>query len=216
MNDLQCIIFDLDGTLTQTNRLIYDSFNFIAEKYRGKIFSDTEINAMFGPPEEGALLGVVERDRLESAMDEYLSFYRANHSSLAHLHPGIEELLKYIKDRGKKIALFTGKGIHTTTITLEEFQLHQYFDFIVTGNDIVEHKPSSEGIRKIMKHFSLRREEVLMVGDAVVDIKAARAAGVRVAAVVWDSYAKEQVLAMNADFVFHSVDEFSRWLKGFL
>ena len=45
-------IFDIDGTLTSTNQLIYDSFNFIAHKYLNRTFSDEEIIAMFGPTED--------------------------------------------------------------------------------------------------------------------------------------------------------------------
>ncbi|HEY6950888.1 MAG TPA: HAD-IA family hydrolase, partial [Bacteroidota bacterium] len=84
---------------------------------------------------------------------------------------------------------------------------------IVTGNDVVNHKPSSEGIRKIMKHFSLKPDETLMIGDGVSDIKAAREAGVKVGVVLWDSYAGEKVHAMEKDFSFHTVAELHKWLK---
>lgn len=203
----------MDGTLTQTSHLIYDSFNHIAQKYEGKTYSIPEITAMFGPPEEGALLGIVRQDQIDEAMKEYLSFYRAHHNRLARLFPGIEEILKFTKEQGRKLALFTGKGIHTTTITLQEFFIDKYFDYIVTGNDVVNHKPSSEGLHKIMEHFSLQPNNVLMVGDSVVDVEAAHDAGVEVAAVVWDSYAKQKVLQMKTDYVFYNVAEFHNWLK---
>jgi phosphoglycolate phosphatase-like HAD superfamily hydrolase len=78
---------------------------------------------------------------------------------------------------------------------------------------VVNHKPSSEGIRKVLSAFGLEPSEALMVGDAVNDIKAAQEAGVQVAAVVWDSYGKEEVLKMKTDFVFHSVREFGEWVR---
>jgi phosphoglycolate phosphatase-like HAD superfamily hydrolase len=53
-----------------------------------------------------------------------------------------------------------------------------------------------------------------MVGDSLGDVKASRAAGVKVAAVVWDSYDKERVLQANADFVFHTVNEMFEWFKS--
>ncbi|MGB2869483.1 MAG: HAD-IA family hydrolase [Bacteroidota bacterium] len=213
MTELKCVIFDMDGTLTQTNELIYDSFNYIAEKYAGKRFSVKEITAMFGPPEEGALLSIVRPEQIEGVMKDYLAYYRANHGRLARLYPGIEEILQMVKGARRNLALFTGKGTHTTRITLEEFRIKQYFDYVVTGNDVSEHKPSAEGIRKILSHFSLRPEEVLMVGDAVSDVKASHEAGVKIAAVLWDSYAKEKVLQMRTDYVFYNVAEFHQWLK---
>ncbi|MFH0989326.1 MAG: HAD-IA family hydrolase [bacterium] len=214
MKNLKCLIFDMDGTLTQTNQLIFDSFNYIAGKYTGRTFSQSEIAAMFGPPEEGALLSIVSQKDIEAVMADYLSFYRSNHQRLARLYPGVKEILAYMKERGKILALFTGKGIHTTRITLEESGISEYFDLIVTGNDVVNHKPSAEGIYKVLSHFQLHPDEALMVGDSVSDIKASREAGVKVAAVVWDSYGKENVLAMKTDFLFHNVDEFFSFLKG--
>jgi HAD superfamily hydrolase (TIGR01509 family) len=203
----------MDGTLTQTNQLIYNSFNHIAQKYADRTYTIPEINAMFGPPEEEALLAIVRPEQMNEVMKDYLGFYRTHHNRLARLFPCIDEILRYTKQSGKILALFTGKGTHTTRITLQEFGLEEYFDYVVTGNDVVKHKPSAEGLQKIMNHFALQPNEVLMVGDAVSDVKAAHEAGVKIAAVVWDSYAKEKVLQMETDFVFHNVVEFHNWLK---
>jgi pyrophosphatase PpaX len=213
MTPLKCVIFDMDGTLTQTHRLIFDAFNFIAMKYQGKKYLEAEITAMFGPPEEGALLRVVPPESIDRVMKEYLEYYDTHHDELAQLYPGIPDVLQYLRERGIRLALFTGKGIHTTTITLKKFALEQFFDMVVTGNDVVNHKPSSEGIRKIMDRFGLQPDEVLMVGDSVGDIKASHEAGVKVAAVLWYSFAEEKVLQMNTDYVFHNVTEFLAWLR---
>lgn len=210
---LRCVIFDMDGTLTQTNQLIFDSFNFIAERYAGRRFSELEITAMFGPPEEGALLRIVGPERLEPAMEDYLVFYRSNHARLARLYPGIRELLQYLRERSCFLGLFTGKGTKTTNITLEEFHLTPYFDCVVTGNDVVNHKPSAEGIHRILRAANVPAAEALMVGDSVSDIKASREAGVEIAAVVWDSYGKQKVLDAGSDHLFHDVQEFSTWLR---
>lgn len=204
----------MDGTLTQTNQLIFDSFNYIAQKYAGRTYSIPEITAMFGPPEEEALLAIVRPEQIDSVMKDYLSFYRTNHNQLARIYPGMENILRSIKERKKKLALFTGKGSPTATITLQEFSIEKYFEYVVTGNDVVKRKPSSEGLFKIMKHFALQPEEILMVGDSVDDVKAAHEAGVKIAAVVWDSYSKEKVLQMKTDLVFNDTKEFQDWLNA--
>lgn len=203
----------MDGTLTQTNQLIYDSFNYIAQKYAGKTYTILEIHAMFGPPEEEALLQIVRPDQMVEAMKDYLVFYRTHHNQLACLYPGIDEILRYTKECGKTLALFTGKGTPTARITLQEFHIEKYFDYVVTGNDVVNRKPSSEGLQKIMKHFVLQPHEILMVGDAVADVQAAHGAGVKIAAVVWDSYAKDIVMQMETDYIFHNVRELHDWLE---
>jgi pyrophosphatase PpaX len=211
---LRCVIFDVDGTLTATSQLIFDSFNHIAEIYKQRRYSKEEIIKMFGPPEEGALLSIVAETEIDEAMTRYLEFYRDHHAELARLHPGMKEVLEFVKQRGCKLAIFTGKGLHTTRISLEELGISHYFDYIVTGNDVVNHKPSPEGLIKILEHFSLKPEEAVMIGDAVSDIKAAREAGMKVGVVLWDSYAGDKARSMQTDFAFQTVNELYEWIKS--
>ncbi len=211
---VSCVIFDMDGTLTKTNELIFESFNYVAEKYAGKRLSPGEIIALFGPPEEGGLCRVVGPDAVDKAMDDLCSYYQTNHSRLASLHAGIEDLLRFLKGRGMKLAIFTGKGKRTATITLEALKIAGYFDLVVSGSDVVNHKPHHEGITRVIERFSLRPDDVLMVGDSVGDVKASRGAGVKVAAVLWDSYDRDRVLNAGADYVFHDVTEMHRWFES--
>lgn len=209
----KCIIFDVDGTLAATGRLIFESFNYIADRYRHRRYSDEEIIKMFGPPEEGALLSIVGKDQIDEVMVEYLAYYRKRHGETASLHTGMKEILDFIKSRGCKLAIFTGKGTRTTEITLQELGIDQFFDYIVTGNDVVNHKPSSEGLIKILEHFSLTPDEALMIGDGVSDITSAHAAGMKVGAVLWDSYAGDKVRSMPSDYSFQTVSELEQWLR---
>ena len=203
----------MDGTLTQTNQLIYDSFNHVAEKYINKRLAPKEIVALFGPPEKEAVENMIGSSHIDDAMKEYYRFYKQKHNELASLYPGIEQLLEFIKKKGLLVCLFTGKGRRTTEISLKEFGIKQYFDMVVTGDDVEHFKPSGDGIYRIMKRFSLRPDEVLMVGDSMADINASRESGVRVAAVVWDSYSKETIIRTVTDHLFHSVQEFRSWLE---
>ncbi len=203
----------MDGTLTQTNQLIFDSFNHIAQKYVNKRLSPKEVIALFGPPEKECIESFVGAARIDSAMEEYYQFYRERHSDLARLYPGIRDVLEYLQSKKILIGLFTGKGRGTTEITLEEFAIKKYFSVTITGDDVDEFKPSGDGIKKILEKFSLQSNDVLMVGDAVADVKASRETGVEIASVLWDSYGKEDVLQLSSDYIFHDVHEFLRWLK---
>jgi len=203
----------VDGTLTETNELIFATFNHIAEKYLNKRLTPAEITAMFGPPEEVAIERFVGRARSQAAIADFFDFYKSNLRRMAKLHAGMDEILRFLKQRNRLLAVFTGKGSHSTEITLEGLGIRQYFDMIVTGQDVVNHKPSSEGIRKVMDRFNLPPDEVLMIGDAVADVKAAHEAGIPIAAVVWDSYAKQKVMEMKTDFLFHDVKELYGWLR---
>jgi len=203
-------IFDIDGTLTATNRLIYDSFNFIAGKYLDKTFEDEEIHSMFGPTED-FILRKWCGENFEQAKEEYYKFYSDNHH-LAFAYDGMIEMLQYLKTEGFHLGVFTGKGKRAALITLQKIDAEKYFDLIVTGDDVDNHKPHAEGIIKFVNHFGLKKERVLMIGDSVGDVKAARDAGVKIASVLWDSHREEKVKEMGSDYYFHTVDEFRKFL----
>ncbi len=213
VSTFRCIVFDMDGTLVQTNQLIFESFNYVTQKYVKKRYTDSEIIALFGPPEEDVIERLVGKEHLNEAIIDYLSFYRMNHKRLAKVHSGMSEVLQYCKEIGLIVSLFTGKGKKTTNITLEEYALDNHFDIIVTGDDVKNHKPSADGLKLIMERTGLSPEQLLMVGDSPADICAAREGGVRIASVLWDSYAADTVLQLQPDFVFYSVSDFYQWLK---
>lgn len=211
MRSYDAIIFDIDGTLTSTNELIFASFNHVTQKKWNKVFTPQEIIKLFGPTENKILEDWFGADA-EPVKRDYYAFYSDNHS-MANLYPGMEDIIKYIKSKKVKLAVFTGKGRETTEITLKKLGAFDYFDFIVTGSDVAEHKPSAEGLIKIMNLFKYDPDRVLMVGDAPADIMAARAAGIKVASVLWDSYAKDEALKLSSDFYFHTVEEFQKFIE---
>jgi len=202
----------MDGTLTNTNTLIFHSFNHLAEEYLGKHLTPEEIIAYFGPQEEGAVEKMLGADFLPEAMEKYYAFYSDKHDEFASLHEGMREVLEFLKLHSVARGLFTGKGRRATEISLEKFGIADLFDAIITGDDVAEYKPSGDGLRRIMQRLAVRPEETLMVGDAVGDIVAARDAGVAIASVLWDSYGKSDVLKMDSDFLFDTVPHFREWI----
>ncbi len=82
----------------------------------------------------------------------------------------------------------------------------------MTGDDVENHKPSSEGILKFVNHFGLKKERVLMIGDSVSDVKASKEAGIKIASVLWDSYGIEEVKTLQSDYYFYSVEELKKFI----
>jgi len=215
---IKCVIFDLDGTIAQTNELIFSTFNYIAKKYTGRTFTPEEITKQFfGPPEEAGirkLLGLSNDENVRRnfeevakvAVNEFYSYYESNHDR-AKVYEGIRELLSFLKAMGLKLAIFTGKGKVTTSITLKKLGLESFFDVVITGDDVKFHKPSGEGIKKILEIFNLTPDEAILVGDAVSDVRASKDAGVKIISALWDSYGKGEVMDLKPDFVVHSVAE---------
>ena len=211
MRKFDGIIFDIDGTLTETNELIFATFNHVIGKYLNTTYSTQEITDLFGPTAETIIRELI-KENPEEAIEDYFNFYESKHSSMAKAYDGIAEIVIGIQKQRIPLSIYTGKGRRSSMITLKQVGLIDYFDMIVTGDDIKDHKPSPEGVEIFLEKFNIPRDRTLMIGDAPADIKAARATGISIASVLWDSYAKDEVLKMDSDYYFHTVDE----LKSFL
>lgn len=212
MRNFDGIIFDIDGTLTATNELIFATFRHVTQKYLNRTVSDEEIIAMFGPTED-VILKEWMKDDFEVAKKDYLEFYETHHHLMADVYPGIKEILEFIKSKNVFLSIYTGKGRDSSEITLKKIGVYDLFDLVVTGDDIEGHKPSPEGVIKFLEKFSLNPGRVLMVGDAPADVLAAHNSGIKIASVLWDSYAKEKVLQMQSDYIFETVSEFKKFLE---
>jgi HAD superfamily hydrolase (TIGR01549 family) len=209
---LSAIIFDMDGTITRSNELIFGSFNCVAEKYLHKTFSPKEITALFGPAEEGAIEKLIGKEKLSEAMQDFWNFYRENHS-MCSMYDGIIDVFEFLRAQEIKIGLFTGKGKISTGISLEKLGIGKYFDCIVTGNDIVKHKPNGEGIERALKLLSVPKNEAMYVGDSYHDYLATNEVEITFACALWDSYAKEEILKVNPPNKFFDVEDFFDWIK---
>lgn len=216
LDRLSCMIFDLDGTLAHTNPLIFATFNHVAELHLGRQFAPQEIIAMFGPPEEGAVEKVFGAAMVPRIMDEMCDFYRAHHGRMARAHEGITRVLAALKGHGVRLAVFTGKGRRTTAITLGELGMAEFFEHIVTGNDVEAFKPHPEGILQVLQTFAVSPRETVMVGDSMSDLSAARDAGVTFAAVLWDAYDHRRVIDAQPEYLFRTVNEFEAWCLSHL
>lgn len=210
------IIFDIDGTITRTSQLIYDTFNYVTEKYINKTHSPQEIIAMFGPPEDFAIRKLVGSSDYDRAMKDFYLYYRQHHNQKAKMHNGIPEIIELLYNENIPLGVFTGKGFKTTEITLEEFGLTKYFCTVITGHDVKRHKPAGEGLELALQQMQVAPSDALMIGDSVADIKAARDAGVDIANVLWDLYSHDKTLTLDTDYRFLSTGDFRRWIDEFI
>ncbi len=211
MKNLEGIIFDIDGTLAATHDLVFESFNYVINKYYNKRLTTEEIVALFGPTED-VILKEWMKEHYEKARKDYYNFYETQHNEMANIFPGLEDIIKTIKKNNIPLGIFTGKGRDTSYITLKAIKLFDYFDLIITGDDVKEHKPSPEGINKFISAFNLTPAKVLMVGDTNTDVIASRGASVKCALVLWDEFSRSKYSNSDADFIFYSVDEFKKFI----
>lgn len=213
MKKISGVIFDVDGTLAQTNHLIFETFRFVTNKYLNTNYTDDEIIALFGPTEEEMLKGMVNGN-YDAAIKDYYWFYEDNHDKLANGYEGIKEMLQFLYKNNIPLSIYTGKGKVSASITLNKLGIEKYFSMVVTGSDVKRHKPSREGVDFFVDKFNLKRDEVILIGDAVADIYAAKNAEICGGSVLWDSYGKNEVLKIGNDYIFETVTELAKFFKS--
>ncbi len=142
------MIFDLDGTLTDTFRACFAAFREALRPITGRTHTDDEIMARFGPSEAGILQRWVP-NRGEECLRLYLAAYAREHRRMARTFPGVETALGCLEARGVRLAVITGRGPHSTAISLEQFGLAPYFERVEIGSSDGAIKPRCIGVHPL-------------------------------------------------------------------
>ena len=154
MQKIKAVIFDLDGTLANTLPLCIRAFRQSIEPLINRSVSDAEIVATFGPSEEGTIMALAP-DHYEKGVSDYLRFYESLHNTCPTPFEGINDLLVELQNKGVHLAMVTGKGKHSTDISLNYFKLTNFFEIIETGSPNGSRK--AEGIQTILKTLGKER-----------------------------------------------------------
>ena len=117
------------------------------------------------------------------------------------------DALGRLKRSSVGLAVVTNSGRAAAQFLFDKYNLAGYFDCILTRDDVRVMKPHPEGILKAIELLGVTKGDALFVGDSTIDIKAARAAGVRVAAVTTGNYSAERLKMEGPDYVIGSLSE---------
>jgi phosphoglycolate phosphatase-like HAD superfamily hydrolase len=211
MQKIKAVIFDLDGTLGNTLPLCVEAFKRTIEPLANRSLSEEEIIATFGPSEEGTIMALAP-DYYDKGVSEYIHYYKILHQMCPVPFEGIRDLMVALKEKQVHIAMVTGKGRKTTDISLKQFGLSNFFEFIETG--VPSGPIKAESIQIILNLLKdLKKDEIIYVGDSPGDIVASRKVGIPVIAAAWADTAKpEELKALKPDELFYNISDFSNWL----
>ncbi len=179
------LLWDFDGTLVDTNEVILESWQITYEHYYGHRVSKEQITKCFGEP----LLVTMARefpgvDPAESA-EVYRSYQRESGYKLVREFPGVFDLIRTFREMGLKQCIVTSRTRESSTKYLEIFDMMDAFDGVVTCDDTDKHKPDPEPILLGLERMHCSKDEALMIGDGVFDVKCANNAGVKSVLVGW-------------------------------
>lgn len=211
---IKTIIFDLDGTIADTLPLCIAAFKKSIEPILNKEISDEEIMATFGPSEEGTIRKLIPAKE-EEGVKQYLQHYQQLHYRCPVAFDGIADLLNFLSSKGIQLAMVTGKGIHSTRISLNQFDLEKYFEILETGSPNGPNKVA--GIKNVLNKLNADINESIYVGDAPSDIKYCKEIGIPIAAAAWaETTNAEELKSLNPDWLFYTVSDFKTWLSNHL
>jgi len=208
--NLKAYIFDIDGTLTDTLPLCYETLRETLFNFTGTRYSDEGIRKFFGPSEEGIFRRHFP-EQWEEVLDFYLNYYNTNHDNLRWKISEIPSLLLKLQENGYRLAVVSGKGDQSTKITLQKAGLTKYFEIILTGK--ISGPWKAEAISEVVKKWKLQPFEVGYIGDIVYDMKASLQAGTIPIGAAWASTARyNDLVEAGAHIAFTSISDFESWI----
>ncbi|WP_110928488.1 pyrophosphatase PpaX [Bacillus massiliglaciei] len=207
MNDnITTLLFDLDGTLINTNELIIASFTDTLNHYYPGKYSREEIIFFNGPPLKETFSSINPE-----LADEMIAHYRKhnweNHDALVTQFEGVYETLQSLKQSGYKLAIVTTKLRDVAEKGLGLANLGQFFQVIVSGEDTEKAKPDPAPLQLALSKLGSSPEEALMIGDNFHDIQAGKNAGTKTAAVAWSLKGRAFLQGYGPDFMLEKMSD---------
>ncbi|XOK60752.1 pyrophosphatase PpaX [Paenibacillus elgii] len=194
---IQTVLFDLDGTIVDTNELIIQSFLHTFEGITAEPVTREHIVPNMGRPLIEQMVFFSGREQVDDLVQKYRAFNIAHHDELVREFPYVRETVAKLHAAGVKLGVVTSKIRQTTEMGLKLTGLYDYFGTIVTVDDVGKAKPDPEGIHKAIRELGGDLSSALMVGDSHYDIEAAHNAGIPSVAVAWSLKGTEYLKQYN-------------------
>ncbi len=194
-------LFDFDGTLVDSVELILDSYRYATAAVLGETPSEEVLRSCIGRPLSDAMQ-TLDPERAQELTDVYLAHNVTRHDALLARYPGVEELLAGLQADGRTIGIVTSKRRIAVDLALDLLGITTRFDVIVSWEDTDRHKPLPDPLLEALRRLDAAPTDAVYLGDTAWDIRAARAAGVLTAAVLWGVAGAAEMEAEQPDLTF--------------
>lgn len=204
-------LFDFDGTLADTIPLIVQSYHHTLETSGLPAVDDVEVRSWIGRP-----LQPVFEDRYPGRGEELTATYRdwnlAQHDALIERVEGMPELLKSLSDKRIRLGVVSSKKASTVLQGLRVVGLDAAIDVLAGMDETAKHKPEPDPLLFAADALGADPSDCVYIGDADVDVLAARAAGMASVAVTWGAGTREVLESLDPDAIVDTVDELREFL----
>jgi len=205
------VLFDLDGTLIDSIRLILESFHHTFAVFGLPPRPDAELLRGIGTPLRNQF-AKYSRDPadVETLVDTYRAHNLAHHDAQVKAFPGAVACVKALSLAGVRLGIVTSKNRHTTEKGLLVSGLVEFFPVIITSDDVERPKPHREPVDLALSKLGALAEEAIFVGDSLHDMHAGKSAAVATGAALWGPFTRDDLASSAPD---HWLDSFEDLLS---
>jgi len=208
---IKAVVLDMDGTITKFNLDFMDA--------RRRALREIDKLNLRTPDltEQISLYMILGKLKQKADPEIYESIRRKVYSILEEmehraaaevtLYPGALDTLRKLRDSSLKIGLVTNNGRKGTDLTLKRHNLRIFFEVVVTRDDCENMKPAPDPVLKVLDEMRVSSGEAILVGDGVMDIMAAKAAGLPSVAVTTGPFTSGRLLEAEPDFLLASIND---------
>jgi beta-phosphoglucomutase family hydrolase len=183
MKNIECVIFDMDGLILDTERLSFEAWRKILKKY-GRVMTRETYTTLMGITYENVVNRLIEIYGQELPIAEIyaeknMEVLKFMHDNGVPVKPGIYELLDFLVERNYKLALATSTSREKAVNLLERVGIKDKFGVMVFGDEVVNSKPDPEIFLKAAEKLGVNPEKCIVLEDSSAGIEAAYRAGMK-------------------------------------
>jgi pyrophosphatase PpaX len=198
---LQTVLFDLDGTLIDSVRLILDSYHHTLAVHGLPARSDEEWLRGVGTPLTAQFAECrVDGRTMEALVATYREYNLAHHDRMVTVYPGVLAAVERLRASGRRTGLVTSKNRSGALRGLALAKLERMMDVLVCADEVTNPKPHPEPVEKAVALLDADPRTTVYVGDSIHDMRSGRAAGVRTAAALWGPFGRAHLEDASPDY----------------
>ncbi len=202
------MLFDFDGTLIDSTRLIIESYHHTMRVHRGTTLPDAEWIQGLGTPLRVQFRRFTDDPaEVQRMIETYRDWNLSHHDEMVRAFPGAVDAVTSLKAGGARLAIVTSKNRHGVERGLTLCGFDGLFDAIVTSDDLEASKPDPAPVLAALGRLATPAASALFVGDSPHDIAAGRDAGTRTAACLWGPFERDTLAAERPDHWLASFEE---------
>ena len=203
LSGIRLVIFDFDGTLGDSQKLITDTMLATIERLNLPMKSREECARTIGLPLKECFSSIIPMtdEQAEECAEVYSEIFNVkNVPGVVKAFPGVVETLERLSSQGILMSIASSRSHRTLAKLVDELDLSKYITYLIAADDVVEKKPAAESVLKTLRHFNIEAHETLVVGDTEFDILMGRNAGTHTCGVTYGNGSKESLEAAKAEW----------------